>query len=120
MNVAGVAERGHGAAQSVSFVGREFRRRDRNLHRLFLKQRHSKRAFEHVFQFVRRSMGGGRRGVVFLLDPVAAAQVWMHHIALDRPRPHDRHFDDEVVKTLRLQARQHRHLRTAFDLEHAD
>ncbi len=44
----------------------------------------------------------------------------MHHVALDRPRPHDRDFDDEIVEALRLQPRQHRHLRAAFDLEHAD
>ena len=37
MNVAGVAERCHGAAQSIGFVGRELRRRNRDLHRLFLK-----------------------------------------------------------------------------------
>ena len=42
----------------------------------------------------------------------------MHHAALDRPRAHDRDFDHEVVKAARLQARQHAHLRTRFDLEY--
>ena len=44
----------------------------------------------------------------------------MHHVALDRPRPDDRDLDHEVVESLGLHARQHRHLRPAFDLEHAD
>ena len=49
-----------------------------------------------------------------------AAQIGMHHVALDRPGPHDRHLDDEIVEVARLQPRQHRHLRAALDLEHAD
>jgi hypothetical protein len=43
----------------------------------------------------------------------------MHHAALDRAGPHDRHLDHQVVEIGRLQARQHRHLRARFDLEHA-
>ena len=57
---------------------------------------------------------------MLLLDAVAPAQIGMHHVALDRPRPHDRDLDDEIVERLRLQSRQHRHLRAALDLEHAD
>ena len=44
----------------------------------------------------------------------------MHHVALDRAGAHDRHLDDEIVELFRLEARQHRHLRAALDLEHAD
>ena len=44
----------------------------------------------------------------------------MDHAALDRPGPHDRHLDHQVVVAARLQARQHAHLRPALDLEHAD
>ncbi len=44
----------------------------------------------------------------------------MHHVALDRARAHDRNLDHQVVEILRLQSRQHRHLRAALDLEHAD
>ncbi len=54
------------------------------------------------------------------LDAVAAAQIRVHHVALDGPGAHDRHLDDEVVEGARLQARQHVHLRAAFHLEHAD
>ena len=49
-----------------------------------------------------------------------AAQIGMHHVALDRSGPHDRHLDDEIVELLWLQPRQHAHLRAAFDLEHAE
>ena len=51
---------------------------------------------------------------------IASAQIGMHHIALDGAGAHDRHFDDEIVEFRRFQARQHRHLRAAFDLENAD
>src|SRR3546814_2983249 len=44
----------------------------------------------------------------------------MHHVALDRTRPHNGDLDDEVVELARLQARQHGHLRAALDLEHAN
>ena len=44
----------------------------------------------------------------------------MHHVALDRARPDDRDLDDEVVVGPRLQSRQHRHLRAAFNLEGAE
>ena len=44
----------------------------------------------------------------------------MHHVALDRARPHDRDLDHQVVEVLRLQPRQHGHLRAALHLEHAE
>ena len=44
----------------------------------------------------------------------------MDHVALDRAGAHDRDLDDEIVKFLGLEPRQHRHLRPALDLEHAD
>ena len=43
----------------------------------------------------------------------------MDHVALDRPRPDDRHLDHQVVEASRLQPRQHAHLGAALDLEHA-
>ena len=51
------------------------------------------------------------------LQPLATAQIRVHHVALDRSGSHDRDLHDEVVIGARLQPRQHRHLRTAFDLE---
>ena len=71
-------------------------------------------------QFVRRAVFGRRRGIVDLLVAVAAPQIGMHHVALDRAGPHDRHLDDEIVEFARPQTRQHVHLRAAFHLEHAD
>ena len=44
----------------------------------------------------------------------------MNHAALDRARPHDRNFDHEIVEILRLEPRQHAHLRARFDLEYAN
>ena len=44
----------------------------------------------------------------------------MHHVALDRPRPDDRHLDDEVVELPGFQPRQHGHLRPTLDLEDAE
>ena len=41
----------------------------------------------------------------------------MHHVALDRARPHDGDLYDQVVEGARLGAWQHRHLRSALDLE---
>ena len=120
MDRAVMTEGGHGAAEPIGFVGRKFRRGDGDLHRLLLEQRHAEGAFENLFQFVWRSVCRIGRGIMLLLDAVAPAQIRMHHVALDRPRPHDRNFDDEIVEALRLQARQHRHLRPALDLEHAD
>ena len=44
----------------------------------------------------------------------------MHHVALDRAGAHDRDLDDDVVERPRFQPRQHRHLRSGFDLKRAD
>ncbi|MNM68338.1 hypothetical protein D3C81_798970 [compost metagenome] len=44
----------------------------------------------------------------------------MNHVALDRPGAHDRHLDHQVVEVLRLEPRQHGHLRPRLDLEYAD
>ena len=43
----------------------------------------------------------------------------MHHIALDRPRAHNRDLNDQIIKLARAQTRQHVHLRAAFDLKDA-
>jgi hypothetical protein len=45
-------------------------------------------------------------------------QIRMHHVALDRTGPDDRHLDDQVVELVGLQPGQHRHLGPALDLEH--
>ena len=59
-------------------------------------------------------------GVVDRLKPGAPAQIGVHHVALDRPRPDDRHLDHEIIEFARAQPRQHRHLGAAFDLKDAE
>ena len=44
----------------------------------------------------------------------------MHHVALDRAGPDDRHLDDQVVELRGPEARQHVHLRPALHLEDAE
>ena len=61
-----------------------------------------------------------RRRIGDLLEALPAAQIRVDHVALDRAGAHDRDLDDEIVEQFRLEPRQHRHLRPAFDLEHAD
>jgi hypothetical protein len=41
----------------------------------------------------------------------------MNHVALDGAGPDNGDLNDEVIEGARLDARQHRHLRAAFDLE---
>ncbi|MNC13673.1 hypothetical protein D3C75_614260 [compost metagenome] len=43
----------------------------------------------------------------------------MDHVALNRPRAHDRDFDYQVIEGGGLEPRQHGHLGAGFDLEHA-
>lgn len=49
---ADIAEGRHRAAQLVGFRGREIRRNDRELHRLFLEQRHAIGLAEQVLELV--------------------------------------------------------------------
>jgi hypothetical protein len=108
---AGALEGRHGAAQLIGLAGCETAGDDGDLHRLFLEQGNTKGSFEDGFELW--------RGIGHRLDALPAAQIRMHHVALDRARPHDRDFDHEIVEFIRLETRQHRHLRTAFDLEYA-
>ena len=116
--------RPHGAPQLVGFARREPGRDHRQLHDLFLEDRHPERALEHSLHaaaLVRRRRGGAR-----VIDRFAAfgacarVQIRMHHAALDRSGANDRDLDHEVVEAPGFQARQHRHLRAGLDLEHAD
>ncbi|MDR9160943.1 hypothetical protein FEP45_06023 [Burkholderia multivorans] len=108
---------GHRAPQRIGLVRREARRDDRDLHHLLLEDRHAERAFEHRLERVARIRD---LALFFAGHDPAPLQIRMHGAALNRPRPHDRYLDHEVVVFARLQARQHRHLRARLDLEHAD
>src|SRR4029078_6601444 len=48
------------------------------------------------------------------------AQIRMHHAAGDRSGPDNADLDHQVIKILRFEPRQHRHLSAALDLKHAD
>ena len=79
---------------------------------LLLEQRHAQRARENRLE--RRVRVGHR------LAPGTAVQKRMHHLSHDRPRPDDRHLHHDVVKLLRPESGQARHLRAAFNLKHAN
>src|SRR5438094_15538 len=44
----------------------------------------------------------------------------MYHVALNRTRSNNRHFNYDIVKTFRFHPRQRRHLGAAFDLENTN
>ena len=115
--------RSHRTTQFIGLAWRETGHDLDQLHHLFLEDRHAQRAFEHGpdprLAFASRALAGRLR-IVDFLKPLPATQIRMHHAALDRPRPHDRDLHDQIVEHGRAQARQHRHLRTRFDLEHAN
>ena len=81
------------------------------MHDLFLENRHAEGARQHGVDRRRNLLDA-----LLLLPPL---QVGMHHVALDRPRPDQRHFDHQIVEAARLQARQHGHLGPRLDLEDA-
>ena len=103
---------GHGPAKLIGLVGGEAGGHDRQGHRLLLKEWHAQGLAEHPLHVLARI---GHR-----LLAVAAAQIGMNHVPLDRPGPNDRHLDHEVVEAPRPQPRQHRHLGPGLDLEHPD
>ena len=113
-------ERCHRFAQSVGLKRREFCCIERNLHRLLLKDRNTKRALQNARQLVRRAVFGRRRRDCDLFCPSAALEIGMHHIALNRPRAHNRNLDHQIIKLARFEARQHIHLRAALDLKNAE
>ena len=111
-DAAGALERRHRAPELVGLAGRKSGADDGDLHRLFLEQRHPQRMAEHVLEFL------GRIGHRFLVEP--ALQIRVHHAALDRAGPDDRHLDHQIIELHWLEPGQHRHLRPALDLEHPD
>ena len=73
--------RRHRTAQCIGLTGREASRQNRDLHDLLLKDRYAQRARQCRFYFFTR--------VFNRLQPLAAAQVGMHHAALNRSWPND-------------------------------
>ena len=111
-DAAGELEGRHGAAELVGLAGGEAGAVDRDPHRLLLEQRHAERLAEHLLQL--------GLGIDDRLLALAPAQIGVDHVALDRAGPDDRDLDHQIVEGARLDPRQHRHLRPALDLEHAE
>ncbi len=104
--------RPHRVPQLVGLGGGEVRDVERDLHQLFLEQRHAQGLVQRVRQ---------QRMVVFPVLPAGvAADVGVHGPALDRTGADERHLDGQVVERPRRQPRQGRQLRTALHLEHAE
>ena len=80
----------HRPAQLVGLAGRESRRGDRHLHALLLEERNAERALQDRLE--------RRVRIGHLLLSCPAAQVGMHHLALDRAGPDERDLHDEIVE----------------------
>src|SRR5579883_517793 len=111
VNRAGMAEGRHRAAQLIGLLRREACGDHGDLHRLLLEERYATGSRQHFAQLL---LG------IFELLSVASLEVGVDHLALDRSGPDDCDLDHQIVEVSRLEAGQHRHLRPAFDLEHAD
>ena len=105
-------ERGKRAAQPVGFFRAKPGADNGDLHRLFLKQGHAEGFAEHLTQLI--------RGEAHLFLAIAAPYERMHHVALNGPRPDDRHLDHQIIKTAWPHPGQKIHLGAAFDLKHPD
>ena len=114
------SERRHCLTQLVGFGRRELRRDHGNLHCLLLKDGNAQCANQNVLQFVWQAVFGRGFGIKWFLQTLSPFQIRVHHVALDRSGADDGDLYDEVVEFARFQARQHVHLRAAFDLENAE
>ena len=107
----------HRPPQPFRLADREARERHRHLEHLVLEDDDAVRVAERLAQQLvvdRRHV----RGID--AKPLAGVDVRVHRLALDRPRPHERHLHGQVVEIRRLRPQQALHLRAALDLEVAD
>src|SRR5437870_8097773 len=98
--------------QFLRFVAGKIGHDHRDLEHLLLKQLDAERASEHWLE--------PRIKIRDRFFASATIQIRMHHLALNWPRPNDRDFDHNVVKTLWFHPRQRRHLGAALGLTSAD
>ena len=80
----------HRAAQLVGLAGAKACCKNRQLHDLLLKDRHTKCA--------RECFADCGAGIFHWLKPLTSAQIGVHHAALNRSRTHDGHLNDQIVK----------------------
>ena len=118
-DIAVMLEGGHGPTQAVGLLRRELGRLDGQTHGLFLEQRHAVGLAEHALKLIGWAVRRIGRGKVDRLGPLAAAQIRVDHVALDRTGADNGDLDHQIIEFLGLEARQHGHLRAAFHLEHA-
>ncbi len=71
-------------------------------------------------RLLQERMVGGRNVGRILTELLPTLDVRMHRLALNRPRPHERNLNRDVVEVLGPRAQYRLHLRSAFDLEAAD
>src|SRR5690606_27493832 len=82
---------GHAAAHFIRFAWSVLGCDDGQFHHLFLEQRHTEGALETRPEFI--------GGVVNGFFAVSRAQVWMRHVALDRPRTDYGHLNYRIVES---------------------
>ncbi len=102
----------HRPAQLVGLGRAETGTVHRQLHQLFLEQRHAEGFAQRRFH--------GRMVVDDLLETVAPLDVRVHRPALDGTGTDQRDLDHQVVEHPRFQPGQGGHLRAGLDLEHPD
>ena len=104
--------RSHRPPEPVRLARGEARDRDGDVHDLFLVQDHAEGLAQD------RSQAGME--ILDRLEALAAAQVWMNGVALDRPRPDDRDLHDQIVQVCRARLGERLHLGPTLHLEDAD
>ncbi len=105
-------ERRQRAAEAICLIRGKSRADDRDLHGLFLKQRHAK-CFAKDFP-------QGIRGKINRFFFIAPPDIGVDHITLNGAGTDDGDFDHKIIKTARFHAGQEIHLRAAFNLKDPD
>ena len=108
----GGAIEAHGSAQLFGLGAAEVGDDHGHLEHLLLEQGDTEGATEHGLE-----AGMDVVDVLFSIPPI---EIGMDHFSDDGTGTDDGDLDDDVIKALRLHARQRGHLRTALDLENAD
>ena len=107
----------HRPPQPLRLPHREAGERDRDLEHLVLEDDDAERRAQRLAQ----ELVVDRPDVARVLaQPLPRVDVRVHRLPLDRPRPHERDLDGDVVEVLGLRAQEALHLRAALDLERAD
>ena len=106
----------HRPPQPLGLARAEAGERHRHLEHLVLEDDRPERVAQHRLE---RGVQVGHLVAGVGTQRLAVLDVRVHRAADDRPRPHERHLDGEVVEVLRARALQHLHLRARLDLEHA-